>query len=514
MNTYKFSRGGISFEDPNAPAADKSVLAFLPSISVVPLKQHSGSPACPLVRVGDTIREGELLARPQDSGGADIHAPIPGEIVQTCGWDTPPAQKNEAFVIKFKGGFEILGKKREEFPWENLSPFEIRALINEAGVVEMSGSERPLQSLFVEKLNEARMRTLVVRCVFDDPWLVADAILCRERASAVVEGASIAARAVEADRIIFAVSKNRKETGKALLEEAKKRNAAATAVPAAPAVTLVQVGSRYPQHGRREMEIALRKYEKKTLESLGALLFIDPACLTAVYDAVKLRKPLVSRYVAVGGSAVRYPAVINARIGTRVGELFQQCGGFKKEPEYVGFGSTLLGQKASSLNPTKRNNLDGLSRPGLVRPGLVRPGLKKSGLLQPSLDEPITKTTYAVFAESASPFSFLKKIPFITYDKREKHDRSGTSCINCGLCRTVCPVGLDPDGICKRLTTSDYDEAYSHLIAQCHGCACCEAVCPSRLPLCTVIKGFVPSASRSVSSSLSLPRSPFKEQPR
>jgi electron transport complex protein RnfC len=453
MNTYRFSRGGISFEDPNAPTTNKSVLAFLPSISVVPLKQHSGSPACPVVRMGDTIREGELLARSHDSGGADIHAPIPGEIVHTYDWHISPEQKNEAFVIKFKGGFEILGKKREKFPWRDVSPFELRALINEAGIVEMSGSERPLQSLFVEKLGEARTRTLVVRCVFDDPWLVADAVLCRERTSQIVEGTCIAARAAEADRVILAVSKNLKETGKMLLEEAKKRDAA---------VTLVQVGSRYPQRERREMEIALRKYERKTLESLGALIFIGPAELAAVYDAVTLRKPLMSRYVAVGGSAVRHPAVMNVRIGTRVGELFQQCGGFKKEPEYVGFGSTLLGRKTSSFD------LNGLN-------------------------EPITKTTYAVFAERAAPFSFLKKIPFV------KHVRNTKSCINCGLCRTVCPVDLDPDGIYKRLTTSGYTDTYSYLIAQCHGCACCEAVCPSRLPLCTVIKGGSPLLSGSLS---------------
>jgi electron transport complex protein RnfC len=247
--------------------------------------------------------------------------------------------------------------------------------------------------------------------------------------------------------------------GRALLEEVKKRDVA-TVVPAT--VTLVQVGSRYPQRRQCEMEGALRKYERKTLDSLGALIFVGPAELAAVYDAVTLHKPLLSRYVAVGGSAVRHPAVINARIGTRAGELFQQCGGFKKEPEYIGFGSALLGQKVSP-------------------PDLA------------GLNEPVTKTTYAVFAESASPFSFLRKIPFVKHGWQ--WPQATASCINCGLCRTVCPLGLDPADLYKQLMAMAYDEVYSYFIAQCHGCACCEAVCPSRLPLCTAIKGFASSVS-------------------
>jgi electron transport complex protein RnfC len=435
MKTYKFPTGGISFEDPAAPEATESLLAFLPAVSVVPLKQHSGAFADPVVRVGDTIREGELLALAQGAGTADIHAPIPGEIVREHTWHLSPAQKNEAFVIKFKGGFEILGKKSAEYRWDDISPFALRALIHKAGVVEMSGGDRPLQDRLVEKFRENRIRALVVRCVFDDAWLAADLCLCRERAAIVAEGACIAARAAEADKIIIAVSKNQWKTGAALMKEVQKLNAAAQ---------LVSVGFRYPQHGRRELETALRTYEKKMHEQLGALLFIGPAELVAVYNAVKRRKPLLTRYVAVGGSAVRKPAVINTWIGTRIGELFQQCGGFKNDPERVGFGSPLLGRQAASF------------------------------------DEPVTKTTYAVFAENAPLFSFLKKSPFA---------RLRTSCINCGLCRAVCPVGLDPDGIYKQLTTSSIDDTYSGLIAECHGCACCEAVCPSRLPLYRVIKG-------------------------
>ena len=90
------------------------------------------------------------------------------------------------------------------------------------------------------------------------------------------------------------------------------------------------------------------------------------------------------------------------------------------------------------------------------------------------LDEPVTKTSYAAFAlrEGLRP------------DKQ-------SSCISCGECRQVCPVGLDPEELYKRTQIGNRGESLSddsrNRAAECHGCGCCEVVCPSRLPLSTAI---------------------------
>jgi electron transport complex protein RnfC len=460
MKVYKFQRGGLTYEDRSAPSAAKLSLAFLPAVSVVALRQHSGAPSSPVVRTGDSVREGELLARSLGAGEANVHSPMPGVVARVASWnilsESQPPLKNDAFVIKFHGAFEILGRKAPRHEWQNRSPFELRAAISEAGIVEMSGSGLPLETLFAEALKADAPRTLVVRCVFDDPWLAADLALCSERTKAVAEGAFIAARAAGAEQVVFAVSSNHYDIGKMLLEASAEFLAMFTTAAAdfGETTALVAVGSRYPQRAERELEQALRSYEKTRIKPLGALLMVGPAAIAAVHDAVVVGEPLISRYVAVGGSAVRNPSIVHARIGIRLGELFEQCGGFKKAPSRIGVGSKLLGHEIASL------------------------------------DEPLTKITFAIFADSAPMHSVsaLLQKGLGGWNKLKKAAVFDRACINCGLCRNVCPAGLDPEGLFWQISSGRGGEIFSYLAAECNSCACCELVCPSRLPLCTVIK--------------------------
>ena len=148
----------------------------------------------------------------------------------------------------------------------------------------------------------------------------------------------------------------------------------------------------------------------------------------------------------MGGSAVKHPQVMRARIGTRAGELFDQCGGFTAPPRRVAVGSPLLGKQIIDL------------------------------------DEPVIKTTGAVFA--------------LLNDFRRE---SMVGCISCGECRTVCPVAIDPEEIYKKTLLKPAGTPAVAGAGECHGCGCCEVVCPSRLPLSTVIAGSC-AASGSVAA--------------
>jgi len=452
QKVYSFPRGGISFEDHSVPSRDSCVTAFLPSLSVIPLIQHSGGRAYPIVSVGEMVKEGMLIGRGQGPGSANVHATVPGRVIRMAAWKSAGEQVRDGLVIRMEGCFEKLGKRLEAYAWEGMLPYDIQRIIADFGIVEMEGSGRPVSDIISSFRSAPEPITLVVRCVFDDPWLAADYVLCRERAKAIAEGAAIAARTCRVSRIIYAISQGERELGDELMAAGSKWG-----IPTAT----VLVGSRYPQRNRRELELVLRSYGKKEGLELGSLFVLGPATLAAVYDAVRLRKPILERYIAVGGSAVKQPQVMKVRIGTRFREIFAECGGFKGTPKRIAVGSPLLGQPITDL------------------------------------DEPVIKTSYAIFA------------------LLEDFDReSQNGCISCGECRNVCPVRLDPEELYKRTLIDAKGDSYQHVSAggsygtaperaaagpdwksytytpACHGCGCCELVCPSRLPLSAAIASY------------------------
>jgi len=422
MKIYSFPRGGFLYDDPTSPIKSSAENAFLPALSVISLG-NKAKPVYPVVSIGEAVREGMLVGRASGAGIANVHATVPGRVIKKVSWKDRNNIDNDALVIKLEGAFEKLGKKNEVLAWKGLSGYDLQKIISDCGIVEMENDEKPLSDIISAARKKDKL-TLVIRCVFDDPWLVADYALCRDRLSAVIEGAAVIIKAcLKITQVVFAVSHREKELGEQLLSAA-----GALEIPS----SLVLTGSRYPQRNNRELELALRIYEKKENVNLGSLLILGPAVLAAVYDAVIYKKPILERYVAVGGSAVKKPQIMKVRIGTRIGEVIEQCGGFIEPPERILTGSPLSGREVMYL------------------------------------DEPVGKSCYAIVAMTKSQASI----------------HAQQNCINCGECRAVCPIGLDPQNIYKRIRSQ---EIKSMEITDCHGCGCCKIVCPSALPLLETI---------------------------
>ena len=427
MKKYHFPWGGLWYEDDFAPSTLSSIIACIPAVLVVPLIQHIGMQAVPVVSVGDIIHEGMVIGRADSKGSANVHAPVPGKIVKVVRWRMSDGRESDAFVIRLSGSFQKLGKKPELFSWNGLSVHELQRMIAEKGVVETEDPGRPVPELLSQARNSEKRNIFVLNAVFDDPWLAAEKALLAERMDAVAEGAAIAMKVAAISHAFIAVSFKDRRLVEPLVKSIEKFDRKAT---------IVLVGNKYPQRNNRELFIALTAFAKSQSIEYDTFLPFNLSTTAAIFDAARYNQPMLERYVAVGGASVKQPAVLRVRIGTRIGDAIAECGGFIEEATRIIIGSPLKGRAVFDL------------------------------------DTPITKTTQAVVALSAGQLGNV-----------ESH-----ACISCGNCRTVCPVGLDPERLHKLSILGRYKEAVTEGASDCHACSCCAVVCPSRLPLRTTIR--------------------------
>jgi Na+-translocating ferredoxin:NAD+ oxidoreductase subunit C len=140
--------------------------------------------------------------------------------------------------------------------------------------------------------------------------------------------------------------------------------------------------------------------------------------------------------LTVTGLPVAAPKNLKVRIGTRIGDLFDDCGGFTSPP-----GKIVMG-------------------------GPMR------GIAVDSLDTPVTKGTLGVVA----------------FTRGEAHTRLPWPCIHCGACVEACAWDLVPTRLFKLIQQGDSAAAAAEGLGRCTECGCCAFACPSHIPLVDVMR--------------------------
>lgn len=408
-----FRRGGISVDSSqewDQPGRVEN--AFLPNGAVILLKQHAGGQSRCVVRRGEYVREGMVIGRADGPLSANVHSSIPGVVRDIRVLPLPEGGHAEAVVVALEGSFDRLGRRVERYLWKSSGRNEILATLRDKGVVDTEAPGIPLFDLLGDRRD---IDLLVINAVECEPYLRSESCLLRDHASEVMEGIEILRKMLSPKRTVLAAS----------------REAALPPVPVAegfPDVERVVLEPRYPQDMPAQLLEAIDGVQGRKLA--GATI-LKPSAAFAAYEAVTLAMPMVERYVSVGGGALKRPMVLKARLGTRIGDLIEECGGFSGPPARLVLRSALRGHSVHDL------------------------------------DTPITKTTSAVIA----------------LDAEEAGSRRRAPCIRCGRCRSVCPERLDPDMLFRLLERRMEGRAAALGIAACTVCGACSYVCPSRVPL-------------------------------
>lgn len=415
------SRGGISVQfETEQPSSFRN--AFLPSIALLPFLQHKGSEAICMVTKGDYVEEGQVIAKTKD-GSMTIHASVPGKLTDIKTVPLPDGSVGPAAVLDMSGSFSFLGKRQYRDDWSRLEKRVIDLRLQNSVIVNTADVPTPLNTQIQILKNKADV-CLVIRFFEKDPSYILDSFLVKNFAQEIIQGMAILAKATRATSLILVGSQDR-----VLYSVDDFIAMCSQYLPETLSVKYFNCKERYPIGKTEELLSSL--LPRLPIQDPGAVLVVDSSTAKAIYDCVETNHPVLDKFIYVGGAGLRHPSMLKVRIGTKIGDLIEECGGFTGEPSRI------------------------------IVNGLF------SGNAIYDLDTPVTKSTLSILVLSRSDFSEY----FIA------------NCIHCGACIQVCPVGINPIKIYNFLKSKKYEEALKVQADLCHGCGCCGCVCPSRVPL-------------------------------
>ena len=418
-------RGGVHPETRKHITSELDIEEMpLPSLIRMPLQQHIGTEAEPLVARDDLVLKGQLIAKARGPLSANIHAPTSGRVIAVGHFVAPhPSGLPVATITIRPDGEDKWGPRLPRIRPENASPEEIAAQVAEAGIVGMGGATFPS----AVKLNlraKYDLQTLIINGAECEPYLTCDDRLMRERAEEIADGIGIMARALGVKQVIVAVESNKPQA----VEAMTRYNRALGYT-----FQISVVPTQYPMGSEKHLVKILTGKEtpaRALTADLGVVVH-NVATAHAVHLAVRYGEPLIARTVTVSGRGIKRPANLRVLIGTPVAEVIAHCGGFAEEPERLLLGGPMMGM------PIQNTRL------------------------------PVVKGTNGILALTAS----------------ETPDHDTMPCIRCGRCVQACPVGLTPFELNARIQVDDLDGAAKIGLMDCLTCGCCSYVCTANLPL-------------------------------
>ena len=399
----------------------------LPRRLVLPLSQHIGVAATPLVKAGDQVYKGQMIAAAEGYVSAPLHASSSGRVVEIaeCPVPHPSGLTAPCIVLETDGRDAWLpGLAPVEDPLQR-DPAELRNLIRNAGIVGLGGAGFPA----AVKLNtglERRIDLLVLNGAECEPYISCDDLLMRERADQVIAGLRILRHVLNAAQCVIGVEDNKPEAIAALR--------AALAEGADEGIEVVAVPTRYPAGGEKQLIQVLTGLEvpSQGLPADLGILCHNVGTAAAVHQLMATGRPLVSRIVTVTGDGVAKPHNLEVPIGTPIAELVEFCGGYTPDVDRLLMGGPMM------------------------------------GIALPSDTLPVIKTTNCILATTAA--SLPAPAPQLP-------------CIRCGECALACPARLLPQQLYWHAHARDLDAVQEYDLFDCIECGCCAQVCPSHIPL-------------------------------
>jgi electron transport complex protein RnfC len=416
--------GGVHPPESKVTSGSSIEILPLPKKVVVPLSQHTGAPAKAVVKAGDTVRTGQLIAEAAGFISAGIHSPVSGTVTAIDIHLHPAGFSVESIIIES----DEKDEKAEFKPGdpESLDPGQVADSIKNAGIVGLGGAAFPTHV----KLSPPKTKTIdtaILNGCECEPYLTCDHRVMVEDTEKVLGGFRLIMKVLGVGSGIIAVEDNKKDAlarFKAVLKPSD-------------GIRIAKLRTKYPQGAEKQLIRSLLGREVPS-----GKLPLDVGCVVqnvqtskAIYEAVAEGKPLYERVVTVTGG-IKKPMNVKVRIGTLLTDLLEYCGGFAGDVKKVVAGGPMMGTTLTTLEVPVIKGMSGI----------------------------------------------------VVLTGREAKTYEPSNCIKCATCVRSCPMGLVPCMILRLVEKGRNEELKEYRALDCIECGTCSYGCPAKIHLVQNIK--------------------------
>jgi len=428
MNIKTFSIGGIHPEENKLSHEVATVVAPLPKQATFPLSQHIGAPAKAVVKKGDKVKVGTMIAEAGGFVSAPIYSSVSGTVFKVDSAIDATGYRKPCIIINVEGDeweetIDRSDKLETLDAHPELTPEEIVERIKVAGVTGMGGAGFPT---FIKLCPPptAKAECVIINAVECEPYITSDYRLMMEHADEILVGVEILMKGAKVNKAYIGIETN-KPAAIDLLTQKTANN---------PNIEIVPLKQRYPQGGEKQLVDAVINRQVPAPPAIpvnvGAIVQ-NVGTAFAVYQAVMKRKPLFERYTTVTGKQIAKPGNFLVRMGTPFKEMIDLCGGMPEGDNKVLAGGPMMGKAVTSLDVT------------------------------------VCKGTNSITVLSGDDACRKEPDP----------------CIRCAKCVGVCPMGLEPFLLATASAKKMWDKAEAEMITSCIECGSCQFTCPSHRPI-------------------------------
>lgn len=398
-----------------------------PKVVYIPLQQHIGAPCRAIVEVGQYVKMGEKIGESISFISAPVHSSVSGTVKSIEYLYTPSGKKSDTVIIESDGLDELHESIKPRGSLEELSSAEIIEIVREAGITGLGGAGFPTHVKLSPPVDK-HVDIFILNGAECEPFLTPDHRSMLEMFERIIFGTKAIMKALNVKEGIIAIEKNKLDAIEAFKEVLKDTDN----------IKIVAMETKYPQGDEKRIINAIlgREVPSGGLPADVGCVVNNVATAKAIGDAIIEGKPLYERIVTVTGHLVKEPKVFQAKIGTPIQELIDQCGGFVESPHKIIIGGPMMGKS------------------------------------QFTTTVPVIKTTGGILGLS----------------EKETRSEKVQPCIRCGRCLDVCPVYLQPVLISAYSLKDDFDMAKEYNALDCVECGACSYICPAKRPLSESIK--------------------------